>query len=43
MTCMDSPEELTRDRLVNVVMVLFDATAHHISATPPLPNPTMSE
>jgi hypothetical protein len=43
MTWMDSPEELTRDRVVNVVMVLFDATAHHISATPPLPNLTMSE
>jgi len=33
MTWMDSAEGLTRDRLVDVVMLLFDATAHHISST----------
>lgn len=43
MTWMDSPEELTRDRVVDVVMVLFDATAHRINSIPPLPNLAMSE
>ena len=33
MTWMDSAEGLTRDRVVDVVMLLFDATAHHISST----------
>jgi len=33
MTWMDGAEGLTRDRVVDVVMLLFDATAHHISST----------
>ena len=33
MTWMDSAEGLTRDGVVDVVMLLFDATAHHISST----------
>jgi len=33
MTWMDSAEGLTRDRVVDVVMLLYDATAHHISST----------
>ena len=33
MTWMDSPAGMTRDRVVDVVMLLFDATAHHISST----------
>jgi AcrR family transcriptional regulator len=32
MTWMDSAEGLTRDRVVDVVMLMFDATAHHISS-----------
>jgi len=31
LTWMDSAEGLTRDRVVDVVTLLFDATAHHIS------------
>jgi AcrR family transcriptional regulator len=33
MTWMDSAEGLTRDRVVDVVTLLFDATAHHIGST----------
>lgn len=33
LTWMDSAEGLTRDRVVDVVTLLFDATAHHISST----------
>ena len=33
MTWIESPGGLTRDRVVDVVMLLFDATAHHISST----------
>ena len=33
MTWMESAEGLTRDRVVDVVMLMFDATAHHISST----------
>ena len=33
LTWMDSAEGLTRDRVVDVVMLMFDATAHHISST----------
>jgi class 3 adenylate cyclase len=33
MTWMDGAEGLTRDRVVDVVTLLFDATAHHISST----------
>ena len=33
MTWMDSAVGLTRDRVVDVVMLMFDATAHHISST----------
>jgi hypothetical protein len=33
MTWIDGPEGLTRDRVVDVVMLMFDATAHHISST----------
>ena len=33
MTWMEGAEGLTRDRVVDVVMLLFDATAHHISST----------
>jgi len=33
MTWIGSPEGLTRDRVVDVVMLLFDATAHYISST----------
>jgi hypothetical protein len=31
MTWMDGAEGLTRDRVVHLVMLMFDATAHHIS------------
>jgi hypothetical protein len=30
---MDSAEELTRDRVIDLVTLMFDATAHHISST----------
>jgi AcrR family transcriptional regulator len=33
MTWMDGAEGLTRDRVVDTVTLLFDATAHHISST----------
>ena len=33
MTWMDGAEGLTRDRVVDVVMLMFDATAHHIGST----------
>jgi AcrR family transcriptional regulator len=33
MTWIDGPEGLTRDRVVDVVMLMFDATAQHISST----------
>ena len=33
MTWIESPGGLTRDRVVDVVTLLFDATAHHMSAT----------
>ena len=33
MTWIDGAEGLTRDRVVDVVTLLFDATAHHISST----------
>ena len=33
MTWMDGAEGLTRGRVVDVVMLMFDATAHHISST----------
>ena len=33
MTWIDDPEGLTRDRVVDVVMLMFDATAHQISST----------
>src|ERR1700752_4797610 len=33
MTWMDGAEGLTRDRVVDVVMLMFDATAQHISST----------
>jgi hypothetical protein len=33
MMWMDSADSLTRDRVVDVVMLMFDATAHHISST----------
>jgi AcrR family transcriptional regulator len=33
LTWMDSAEGLTRDRVADVVMLMFDATAHHISST----------
>ena len=33
MTWMDSPEGMTRDCVVDVVMLMFDAIAHHISST----------
>jgi AcrR family transcriptional regulator len=33
MTWMDGAEGLTRDHVVDVVMLMFDATAHHISST----------
>ena len=33
MTWMDSAEGLTRDQVIDVVMLMFDATAHHISST----------
>ena len=33
MTWMDSADGLTRDHVVDVVMLMFDATAHHISTT----------
>jgi len=33
MTWMAGAEGLTRDRVVDVVMLMFDATAHHISST----------
>jgi hypothetical protein len=33
MTWMDGAEGLTRDRVVDVVTLLFDATAHQISST----------
>jgi AcrR family transcriptional regulator len=32
MTWMDGAEGLTRDRVVDVVMLMFDATAHHIGS-----------
>jgi hypothetical protein len=32
MTWVDDPEGMTRDRVVDVVMLMFDATAHHISS-----------
>src|SRR6202008_4695525 len=32
MTWIDGAEGLTRDRVVDVVTLLFDATAHHMSA-----------
>ncbi len=33
MTWMDGAEGLTRDRVIDVVTLMFDATAHHISST----------
>jgi AcrR family transcriptional regulator len=33
MTWMDGAERLTRDDVVHLVMLMFDATAHHISST----------
>jgi hypothetical protein len=33
MTWMDGAEGLTRDRVIDVVTLLFDATAHRISST----------
>ena len=33
MTWIDGAEGLTRDRVVDTVALLFDATAHHISST----------
>jgi AcrR family transcriptional regulator len=33
MTWIDGAEGLTRDRVVDMVTLLFDATAHHISST----------
>jgi len=33
MTWSDGAEGLTRDRAIDVITLLFDATAHHISST----------